>query len=531
MVQPKVSLSSLDLLNKSKYNLLKVKLLTLRNVIVPNDFMAREHIQALIKYQYWLHFFQSRFWLGPVCSSLALASCASAIQPYQPPSTGHLHANSFKSVIALETPPTSQTHQDWWLNLNDAALVTLVTKAIENNKDIQAALYRVTAARMGEAAQTRTSKPVLDIEFSNSTLGERSNATDGLFSRSPIANSFLQGIQANGLLSWEYDLLGRIRAEQRIIQTETEITEESRRDIMQVVANEVTVAYIDFRGAESQLKILDKIRSKREESLSLSQVARQMGIITDYEEKRLQFESTELDARLTEVMRRRSDAYFRLEALIGEEPAILTELPQNEGDVLNGKIEVLIQSPADVIRQRPDIRIAERQLATATYQIGIVATEYYPRISLFGGIDPLSSNPLSLSQSLGFSIRDHRLVGARIGQQKATTQAALANFDAVVIRALSEVEIALVALSSTKERVRSLSNRLATITATRDKMREMLDAGVATLPEFKEVEIEVLEIRWELEEAKAANIVALVQVYRAFGSGFQQDRQSRPYDR
>lgn len=516
---------SLDLLDKSKYSILKVKLLTLRNVKVPNDFMAREHIQALIKYQYWLHRFQSRSWLAPVCSSLALASCASAIQPYQPPSTSHLHADNFKSVIALETLPTSQTHQDWWLSLNDTVLATLVTKAIENNKDIQAASYRVTAARMGEAAQSRTSKPVLDIEFSNSFFGESNNAADGLTSRSSVAKSFLQGIQANGLLSWEYDLLGRIRAEQRVTQTETEITEESRRDIMQVVANEVTVAYIDFRGAESQLKILDEIRSKREESLSISKVARQMGIITDYEEKRLQFESTELNARLTEVERLRSDAYFRLEALIGEQPVILNELARNDGDFLNGKLDILLQSPAEVIRQRPDIRIAERQLAAATYQIGIVATEYYPRISLFGGIDPLSSNPLSLSQSLGFSIRDHRLVGARVGQQKATTQAALANFDAVVLRALSEVEIALVALSSSKERVRSLSNRLATITATRDKMREMLDAGVATLPEFKEVEIEVLEINRELEEAKATSFVALVQVYRAFGGGFQEARQ------
>lgn len=525
MVQPKVPPRSLDLLDKSKYSILKVKLLTLRNVKVPNDFMAREHIQALIKYQYWLHRFQSRSWLAPVCSCLALASCASAIQPYQPPSTSHLHADNFKSVIALETPPTSQTHQDWWLSLNDTVLATLVTKAIENNKDIQAASYRVTAARMGEAAQSRTSKPVLDIEFSNSVFGESNNAADGLTSRSSVAKSFLQGIQANGLLSWEYDLLGRIRAEQRISQTETEITEESRRDIMQVVANEVTVAYIDFRGAESQLKILDEIRSKREESLSISQVARQMGIITDYEEKRLQFESTELNARLTEVERLRSDAYFRLEALIGEQPVILNELARNDGDLLNGKLDILLQSPAEVIRQRPDIRIAERQLAAATYQIGIVATEYYPRISLFGGIDPLSSNPISLSQSLGFSIRDHRLVGARVGQQKATTQAALANFDAVVLRALSEVEIALVALSSSKERVRSLSNRLATITATRDKMREMLDAGVATLPEFKEVEIEVLEINRELEEAKATSFVALVQVYRAFGGGFQEARQ------
>lgn len=525
MVQSKVPPRSLDLLDKSKYSILKVKLLTLRNVKVPNDFMAREHIQALIKYQYWLHRFQSRSWLAPVCSSLALASCASAIQPYQPPSTSHLHADNFKSVIALETLPTSQTHQDWWLSLNDTVLATLVTKAIENNKDIQAASYRVTAARMGEAAQSRTSKPVLDIEFSNSFFGESNNAADGLTSRSSVAKSFLQGIQANGLLSWEYDLLGRIRAEQRVTQTETEITEESRRDIMQVVANEVTVAYIDFRGAESQLKILDEIRSKREESLSISKVARQMGIITDYEEKRLQFESTELNARLTEVERLRSDAYFRLEALIGEQPVILNELARNDGDFLNGKLDILLQSPAEVIRQRPDIRIAERQLAAATYQIGIVATEYYPRISLFGGIDPLSSNPLSLSQSLGFSIRDHRLVGARVGQQKATTQAALANFDAVVLRALSEVEIALVALSSSKERVRSLSNRLATITATRDKMREMLDAGVATLPEFKEVEIEVLEINRELEEAKATSFVALVQVYRAFGGGFQEARQ------
>ena len=460
------------------------------------------------------------------CILLLTTSCSTAIETYHAPVTSHLHDQNFKSYGNLKLTSSISTTDYWWEDFNDPALNTLVSLALENNKDIQAAAHRVTAARLGQLVQKRESHPILDINISNTTSSNDLDNSDLTNSRNPLTRTFLGGFQLNGFLSWEYDLIGRLKTNAKIAQTNTDISHELRRDTMQLVANQVVTAYIEFRSAQSQLNTIKKIKAKREEGLALLNTALQLGVTTNYEQTRLLLDNSEVENTESDSKRLRAIALYRLETLTSS--ALPAEIINSQKgiEVLNTNLALPIQSPEIVIRQRPDIRIAERQLAIETYEIGQAITEYYPRINVFGDFEPLSNNSISLSQIFGFGIRDFRLVGARIGEQKATTKAALANFDSTVLRALEEVETSLTTLNFANERLRNETNRLSIIQKSKTQMQDMLSFGLSTRQQFLTVEIEELEIEQALEDAKADRITAYAQVYRAFGGEFH-DTQAK----
>ena len=180
-----------------------------------------------------------------------------------------------------------------------------------------------------------------------------------------------------------------------------------------------------------------------------------------------------------------------------------------------------------MIRQRPDVRAAERQLALETARIGIETANYYPRLQWSASLG-LNSSQLqnlfsnraltySLGPSLDFALLDFPQIGARIAAQNATMRAALANFDQTVLQALEETENALSAYAYESQRLESLKNALTARRNARTHTQKRVSAGIGSLLDMIEADRALVEAERNYADSEALALLRLIEVYRAFG--------------
>ncbi|MCC9001795.1 MAG: efflux transporter outer membrane subunit [Candidatus Competibacter sp.] len=453
---------------------------------------------------------------------LLLPGCAAVGPDYvapEPATPATWQGAAAAKVTVVRTAPDNLA--SWWRQLDDPTLTGLIERALQNSLDVRTAQAKLREARARRALAGANLFPTVTAS-ATATQTQSSAEIGGGTTR----NLYNAGFDA----SWEPDVFGGLRRSEEAAQADLEASEASLHDVQVSLVAEVALNYVELRSFQARLDIAKANAASQTETLQLTQWRAQAGLTSalDVEQARANLEQTR--ARIPTLETGRTEAEHRLEILLGQRPGTLTNTLADSIGLPHLPARVTVGIPADTLRQRPDVRTAERKLAAETARIGVVEAERYPNFSLSGslgleayGLGALSSGDAvarTLLGSVAAPIFDAGRIRQQIEIQNAVQEQAFINYQSTVLNALEEVENALVTLTNTQKRQENLRDatraaRLAALLA-----RHRYTAGVIDFQTVLDTERTVLTLEDNLKSSEAENVSALIQLYKALGGGW-----------
>lgn len=461
-----------------------------------------------------------------IVAALMIGACATG-PDYEGADLSALTPAAFDDTGAAEAPA------DWWRMLNDPVLDGLVADALANNRDLAAAEANLRAARADFGLSRFDRAPAVRTEAQyrrGRTSADGLGATiPGLPAGEPFPDTDL--FDAGLAASWELDFWGRVRRSVEAAKASYEGAEADRRSAAVSVSADVAASYAALRGAERQRDVAVRNAEKQSETRALTESLEQAGRASslDAARARAQHEATlasipPLDAAIAAGKR-------RLAVLTGRAPDALGAALQDAAALPQIPDAAPAGDPALILRQRPDIRRAERDLAAATARIGVATADLFPRVRFTGAFGASSStlaaygSAPSLDYGFGPTIEwaafDLGRVRARIRQSEALADAALARYEQTALRALEETASAFTALARERERNARLKDAVATSADAAALANARYRAGLDGFLAVLDADRRLLEAESALADSDTRALQNYVAVYRALGGGWR----------
>ena len=450
-----------------------------------------------------------------------LAGCAAVGPDYVRPSTPVSPAWSSPLHGGLAVSADSQDLAAWWTTLADPGLTRLIERASAGNLDLKRAVARIREARARRGASQAGLYPTLDA--SGSATRSRGSAAMG-----PVATTdlFAVGLDA----SWEIDLFGGVRRSVAAAEADLEAAGEGLHDTLVSLLAEVGLNYIDLRTAQARLGVTESSLKSLEESLRLTEWRAQAGLGDQLAVAQARYNLEIARSQIPTLLTAIAAAENRLALLLGEAPgAVHAELAKPE-PVPSLPLEVAIGVPADLLRRRPDVRRAERQLAAQTARIGVATAELYPKLRLSGaiGLQALTLRGLfdsgsatsSGSSLLGWRIFDAGAIRQNIEIQSALQEQTLIAYESAVLGAREEAENAIVAYAQEQRRRKSLGEAVRSAQAAAELAGMKYRAGLVDFTTLLDADRSLLGFRDQLAQSDGAVVTNLVRLYKALGGGW-----------
>jgi NodT family efflux transporter outer membrane factor (OMF) lipoprotein len=451
--------------------------------------------------------------LGLAAAALAaLAGCMTAGPDYREPA---LALPASWSGLAAEA---REDLQRWWERLGDPALTELVSQAMQANLDLRGAQARLREARARRNLAGAQRAP--RVEASAATSASRASDTD------TTSRLYSAGFDA----SWEIDVFGGKRRALQAAEADLQSSAAGLDATRVTLAAEVARNYVEVRGFQARLAIARSNLASQSETLQLTEWRAQAGQVSslDVEQARANREQTR--AQIPSLQTSLAEARHRLAILLGLAPAALNEQLATAAPVPRAPAHIAAGIPADVLRQRPDVRAAERTLAAETARIGQAEAARYPGFTLTGSIgleaaslDALTGGATStraLAAGVTAPIFDGGRLRRQVEIQRAVQESAQVSYESTVLTALEEVENALVAFGNSGARRAALADA---VTAARNAAllaRHRYTAGLIDFQTVLDTERTVLQIEDSHAASEADGILALIQLYKALGGGW-----------
>jgi len=463
-----------------------------------------------------------KFLLAPVAAAV-LAACA--VGPnYQAPETQA--AAGFDTIEKVYT--ADQNVADFWRNFDDGTLEELVDLALTSNYDLRIALSRVAEAR----ALRR------DVAFD---LAPSINAGGGYTETRVSREQTLAGAprsteyyDAGFDAFWELDFFGRVRRGLEASDAQLGAIEAARRDALVIVTAEVTRTYFELRGFQQQLDVARRNVSNQQSTLDLAKARLDAGRGTEFDTARAQAQLSTTLGSIAPLEAAVARTIHRLSVLVGREPGALRAELSPPHDLPPLPDIVPVGDPAGMLRRRPDIRVAERDLAGATANIGVAVADLFPRVTFTGsaGYVAASSGDLGnsgtdayvLAPGISWSIFDLGHVQARIAASKARQQTALLRYEKTVLNALEETENSLVSHARARDRLVHDEAAFKASTTAADLARVRYENGASDFLQVLDAERTLLDSEDQLARSRTDAATSLIAVYKSLGGGWEAYR-------
>lgn len=413
----------------------------------------------------------------------------------------------------------------WWSEFNDPILDTLVRDALAGNYDIQIATARILEARALRAETEFELAPI--VPFQGDYTWQRSSKAQTFPGADRNSELFDAGFDA----VWELDIFGRIRRTIEADTAELESRIATRRDVVVTLLAEVARNYFELRGAQNGLDVARKNAENQKNTLDLTITLLEGGRGTELDVSRARAQYNNTLALIPPLETRVRQAIYRIGVLTGQLPdTYLVQLLEPKPFPVVPEI-VAVGTPVELMERRPDIRVAERQLAAFTAAIGIATADLFPRITIFGsaalqatsfsGLFDSGAGAFGVGPSISWPAFDLGRVYQRVGAADARTQAAFAAYQLTVLSAIEDVDSSLVDHSNEIERHKYLAESVKESENAMRLARMRYDYGVANFLDVLDAERTLLETQSELARSETVLRTSLVAVYKALGGGWE----------
>jgi multidrug efflux system outer membrane protein len=452
------------------------------------------------------------------------------------PST-YSQIRSLGPLAATAAPPPLAA---WWTVFNDATLNRLIGQAAAANLDIQIAQTRVEEAIAAQGVARSALFPQIGagVELTRSRQSERSFTGQVLSaSRQSLDNNYLQ---AGTDINWEIDLFGATRRAVEAARADVGVTVEAVRAVRVAVLAEVGTSYLALRGAQKQLAVVRENLHLQEQTLTLTRDQFRAGMSGELDVARAESDVAMTRSQIPPLVDAERRAIHRLGVLLGKPPSELESQLEVVEAVPTAPPRVPVGLPSDLLRRRPDIRSAERQLAGATARIGVATADLYPRFYLTGATNLQSIGASDLLDtgnrfwSLGPSVNWPIFTAGRIRQnikvQNAREEQALRQYEQTILGALEEVENGLVAFGEEQDRREALVDSEAANRRAAQLAKERYAGGLADFLAVLDAQRSLLAVQEQLAVSDATLGQNLVRLYTALGGGWDGDRPGGAVD-
>jgi outer membrane protein, multidrug efflux system len=476
----------------------------------------------------------ARWTLRAMLGALSAAAGCMVGPNYKPPATTMpaayrepTHAPTTAPTTAPAFAPAAEPAEiTWWRRFDDPRLTRLVEQSVSANYGVAAAQARLREARA--ARQIAQSMLYPQVNVGASAL--RFRASDSAINL-PAANLEDSLFQLGFDASWAVDVFGGTRRGIESARATEQAVDADRRGVVLMVEAETARAYLELRGTQRQLEIAQSTLAEQRQTLTVTEDKRRNGLASDLAVVRARTEVESTAAQVPPLEQAMRQYIHVLSTLLGQEPTALAAELEPTAPIPAVSGQVTIGIPSDLLRRRPDIRAAERQLAAATADVGVATAQMFPQVTL-GGAGGFQSRK---SQDLFNGNSKYYLAGPSInwtafdaGRRKSGVKLAEAQVDATkalyqdtVLRAFREVESSLVAVDRSRAQVDDLkrlsaSARESAAIARRDYARGIVDQLTVLDAQRQANRADNL-----LAEGEVSVVVNAVTLYKALGGGWE----------
>jgi outer membrane protein, multidrug efflux system len=453
---------------------------------------------------------------------LTLAGCAAVGPNYVPPQTPAFR--DWNTLLKGGLSPEEidpGTLSAWWTTLNDPRLSSLAERAVAGNLNLKKARARVREARARRGVAKAGLFPTLEA------TGTGSRSRTGKETGTAVTSSlYAAGFDAG----WELDIFGGVRRSVEAAGADVGAIQEDLRDVLVSLLAEIALNYVELRTFQARLTVAEASLKAQTESHQLTLWRWQAGLSDDLavQQARYNLENTRsqipaLDTGLEEAMN-------RIAVLLGQPPGKVHGELEKPDPIPATPGKVAVGVPADMLRRRPDVRRAERELAAQTARVGVATADLYPKFKLSGsiGLEALSMNRLfssgsgTFSGAAGITWPVFKAGGIRqnIEVHSSLQEQALIQYEAAVLGALEDAENALAAYAAEQRRRDDLGEAARAAQRAVELARHKYQAGLTDFTNVLDAERSLLSFQDQWTQSNGTVASNLVRLYKALGGGW-----------
>jgi multidrug efflux system outer membrane protein len=452
-------------------------------------------------------------------ASLATAACAVGPHYQSPAITPVAVINAAPEAVSAAEPEAA-----WWHAFQDPVLDDLIGRALQGNLDLRVAVDRVREARavFKDAALDQFPRITSDAGYTRSK-----EQAPGFGPQQLDIESADIGFDA----AWEIDLFGHVRHGVDAARADAGAAQADARDARVTVAAEVARNYFELRGTQARLAVAHENANTQRETLRLTQVRSQVGRGDPIDVQSAKARLSATEAEIPALVAQQARAGYRLAVLLGLRPG-----------ALDAQLTALAAAPAPLVkplpigdasgflRRRPDVQAAERRLAAQTARVGVATADLFPRVKVTGFIGLLSgdvstlfssgSQAWSVSPAVTWPALDMGGAHARLVAERARGDVSLAQYDQTVLRAIEDLENALVEYRQQQVQIVSLAQQVEASRNAASLARIRYKEGSTDFLVLLDAERTRLTAEDALTVAQTNANTGVVAIYKALGGGW-----------
>lgn len=464
----------------------------------------------------------------PLFLGLLVAGCAAG-PDYVRPDAAALRLPAGWSVPAPQGTATDLTA--WWTGFGDPQLAALVERARTGNLDIAQATARLRQARESLIQSRAALLPEVGLSAGYSRFvpivgANRITLPDGTVTE--IRRASNDNFSVGGNLNYQVGLFGEVRRTVEATRAAEAAAGFDRAAVLVSIQGEVARNYVLARLYQAQLANARESLRLQDDNLEIAGFRVQAGLVSSLDAEQARAQRANTAATIPSIEANHVAAVGRLGVLIGEAPGTLRPELERVAPIPRGPADFAVGIPADVIRQRPDVQAAERNLAAATAQIGVAEAALYPALSIGGSISSDAQRFEGLTElvtgrlfaGLVQAVFDGGRRRSVVRASEAAAEAAFAAYRGTVLVSLEEVENALAGVASADRRRQDFTVALDAADAAAILARSQYRAGLTDFVTLNSTETTLLNARQGLVNAEGDRAAALIQLYLALGGGW-----------
>ncbi|KJH62480.1 efflux transporter outer membrane subunit [Acinetobacter calcoaceticus] len=431
--------------------------------------------------------------------------------------------------------PSDETKADievWWKSFNDPQLTRYVTLALKQNLDLAQAYTRVTQAQAGLSAVNASLRPIGTVDAQAAKAYQSVETPLGQVLNSiPNFDRHGSSYEANLSATWELDIFGGLRRDRESALANYQASNAGASAVRLMVAAQTANLYINIRGLQSRLDIAQQQLQTQQKLLSIIQLLYSKGLASEFQVKQAKANVAQVQAVVPALGMNLDIAMNALDVMLGTVPGThRAELAEVKPIPVIPNITAT-GTPRDLLRRRPDLIIAERQLAASNARIGSAIAEYYPKVSLgglIGSATTVSGNLFSsgANQAAGllglrWRLFDFGRINAEIRLAKGQEAEKLAAYQLAVLHAAEDVENSLSTLSKRQEQLVALQDGENALHHAQKIALIAYQKGINSRIEVLQADSSALQFTDRKVQVQTDSALAAVAVYKSLGGGWQ----------
>ncbi|MBB5684939.1 efflux transporter outer membrane subunit [Sphingobium boeckii] len=469
----------------------------------------------------------------PSLLAIALSACAAG-PDYVRPEMSQPSA-FFGAQQALErtvqSPQIEAATSQWWASFGDPMLSSLVDSALQQNLDIAQAKARVTQARASLGTANAALLPSGSFSAQATAARQSLETPVGRIAQSsPGFDRNGEVYEGNLSAGWEADVFGGLRRGQEVALANYQGSQAGVAAARLTVAAQAADTYIVIRGLQARIGVATAQVDTQKRLVEIVRLQYAKGVAAELELRQAEGALSQVEASVPTLEDGLNAAMNALDVLLGVQPGAHRNMLSVSASIPHAPVLTDIGSPADLLRRRPDLMIAESRLIASNARIGLAMAEYFPKFSLgglFGTATTSAGNLLSggASQAQGFlglrwRLFDFGRIDAEIASAKGGHAEALAAYRQAILRASEDVENALSALVKREAQEATLGKGELAFERAQSASLAAYKGGAVSLIEVLDADRRLLDTRDARAQAKTETARAAVASFRAIGGGW-----------